>query len=165
LSFGIDGTGGERRFSRPPDEYLVRPRVTDCRIKAKRKGCSSEFGAFIFIARLPCLRVNPRWKSSGAACVSQWSCTLQASQRDDSQLACNYRINSLRRIYRWRVGEQLPSKSRHGADYPDQVKFSASTLVPPMFRRAELPAEHRAPFLESWSQLYAPHCATLTASG
>jgi hypothetical protein len=55
----------------------------------------------------------------------------------DSQLACNYRIGSLRRIYRWRVGEQLPSQPRHGADYPDQVKFSASTKVPPMFRRAE----------------------------
>jgi hypothetical protein len=34
----------------------------------------------------------------------------------DSQLACNYRIGSLRRIYRWRLGEQLPSKPRHGAD-------------------------------------------------
>ena len=59
MSFGIDGGGRERRFSRPPDEYLVRPRVTDWRIKAKRKGWSSEFGAFIFIARLPCLRVTP----------------------------------------------------------------------------------------------------------
>ena len=48
-----------RRFSRPPDEYLVRPRVTDWRIKAKRADCSSGFGTFVFIARLPCLRISP----------------------------------------------------------------------------------------------------------